>query len=212
MQCQPHTRFRCHRHYGVQKIGDIVPHIVNGVHALRRYRRQILDAPVVESGQSRAGPPDLFVVTLHQAMCIEVVLDHRQARPAGRANRLPYLFDFFVPARYSVDGLRKPANHHVAQSQTAGLQALHARANSGFFPWNRRTAHGHVIHAQAASRGACRLHPGRRPGACRTVPGKSWAMQWFRRRPAPRAPARSMPGRPCPRLAADFVESNRIWS
>src|SRR6202030_2090056 len=103
----PHAGLFGHRNHRFQEIADVAPHLLNSVRAFSGKRRKVLDAIIVESSQSRAGPASFRVVTLHRAMSIKVVFHYRKPRPARCRDGSPDLVDFFVPAGPAIESVGK---------------------------------------------------------------------------------------------------------
>ena len=142
---QPDARILGRRHHGLQEIGDVRPHLVEGVRADVRQRGQVLGPVVVVGGHSRPAAPGLLVVPLGQPVSVEVVLDHGHAGAARRPDRRLHLVDLLVAARPAVECLRKAADHQVGNGEASLPEALHQRAEVGLGPRNARAPHEHVV-------------------------------------------------------------------
>ncbi len=75
-----------------EKVGDIGPHFFQSVDALRLQRWQVFHARIVERCEARARSARLFVISLDEAVRVEIIFDDRQPCFPRRADRLrgPY--------------------------------------------------------------------------------------------------------------------------
>src|SRR5207249_7846802 len=130
------------------EIGNVAPQLIERMGAFVRKRWEILDAAVIERRQPRARPPRLREVALDQPVSIEVVLDHGQSCATSGPDGSPNLFNFLVAPGPSINGVREPGNHQVAERHAAGLQTVHEGADLTLAPGNRRARHEHGGYAR----------------------------------------------------------------
>src|SRR5258708_40215248 len=99
MKRQTHIRLFCLRDYGLQKVSNVGPHLVESPRTLFGQRLQALHPVVVRARQSSAATASLFVVPFHGTVGIKVVFDDRNTNSASGLNRLPNFLNLLVPAR-----------------------------------------------------------------------------------------------------------------
>jgi hypothetical protein len=105
MQGQPDAGLLRYRDHCFQEIAKVGPHLIDAMRPFFRKWRQVLDLAVIERRHAGAAPSRLLVVALDNAMRVEVVLDHRQARASRSTDRLANLLDLGVAAGPSIDGV-----------------------------------------------------------------------------------------------------------
>src|SRR5579862_1417340 len=148
MKRQPHIRLFRLGNDGLQKIGDVRPHLVERVRSLIREWGKVLHSVVVHPGQSGAAPAHLLVVAFHGAVGVEVVLHNGQTNFARGLDRLPHLFDLFISTGFAIERLRKPGDHQIAQRNPALLELVDHWLKLADSPWNRWTTRQYVIDAE----------------------------------------------------------------
>ena len=104
-------------------------------------RRQVLDAIVIKCRQPCSAPPRFPIVPLNKPVSVKVVFDHGQSHASRRANRLLNLLNLFVAPGFSIESLRKPCDHHVAEGESPCLELICERSEIAFQPRDGGTAH-----------------------------------------------------------------------
>ena len=145
VQGQPHAGLLGHGHHRLQEVGDVGPHLLEGVGPHLGERGHVLAQGVVVPGHAGAAPAEHLVVALHQPVGVEVVLDHREADLARGPDRLVELVDLLVAPRPTIERVREAPDHHVGDGEPVLLEPPHQLAEPLLRPRHRTAPHEDVL-------------------------------------------------------------------
>ena len=87
--------------------------------------RDILSPVVVECSIPGTSPGKLFIVSIHESVGVEIILNYGKARFAGCNKRILNLPDLFIASFTSVNHIVETSDHHVDNSKALFFKRIH---------------------------------------------------------------------------------------